>query len=374
VLFSVRDFEILRILRWCRYISPSDLKAVFSDAEVSNLIGAGLIKLHTGSSSLILTGKGQRLLDEECEGDVPHVVPSYRDTDIARRVRTAKLMLTAYRAGIHIFTMGLADLTSGPALFLPSLVRGRGSNPWGNTRVTAIGQMGDLLCAFHNLYPNTGKLVLTDELRAFTGNTSGIRGTPSMILSGDSYKVMLDELNAARLDTGNRLAFYGEAYRHIPLPVHLLSCDETGARQLQIMSEPDYRKRLTLAALRGQYQPPMKDLDCDATFEGVPFLMAADMDLRRFDATLEKAISCGYPQIAMVAMEKQVDTVFKARYRGTDRVRMFVLTESALAEFFGHPPALYSPPDSVYQSKKGDVLYAPLIQAHRKAIPTCGEK
>jgi len=65
VLFSVRDFEILRLLRWCRCVSPSDLTAVFSETEISNLIGAGLVKLHTGSASLILTGKGQQLLNEE---------------------------------------------------------------------------------------------------------------------------------------------------------------------------------------------------------------------------------------------------------------------------------------------------------------------
>jgi len=158
------------------------------------------------------------------------------------------------------------------------------------------------------------------------------------------------------------------------VPVHLLACDETGAMQLKIMSEPDYRSRLTQAALRGQYWPPPDGLDCDAMFDGIPFLIAADMNLRRLDAAAEAARSRGYPQIAMAALKAQTSSVLDARYGEAGQARIFDLTESALTEFFGCLPALYSPPDSAYQTKKGDVLYAPFIGAHRKAIQTRGEK
>lgn len=49
-----------------------------------------------------------------------------------------------------------------------------------------------------------------------------------------------------------------EERNNLHLPVHLLSCDDTGAVQLQIMSVPDYRQRLTRAALRSHYQSPIK--------------------------------------------------------------------------------------------------------------------
>jgi hypothetical protein len=75
-----------------------------------------------------------------------------------------------------------------------------------------------------------------------------------MVLCGDSYETLLAELETTGRDTGGRLVRYGEAYRRMPFQTHLLSCDETGAMQLQIMAEPDYQSRLTRAALRGQYR------------------------------------------------------------------------------------------------------------------------
>jgi hypothetical protein len=372
VLLSARDFDLLRFLRWCRCVSPSELRTVFTETEILNLMGAGLVKAHAGSATLILTINGHRLLDEVCGADAPHVVPSYRESDIARRVRTSKLVLTAYRAGLHIFTTDLKELASGSGFFMPALTRGRGSNPWGNTRVAAIGRMGDLLCAFHNIYPDCGKLAPADELRAFTGNTADLDGNPAMVLCGESYETLLTELEASAPDTGGRLVRYGEAYRRMPFPVHLLSCDETGAMQLQIMAEPDYRSRLTRAALRGQYRPPPDGLDCDAAFDGVPFYMAADMNLRRLDAAVETARDLGYSQIAMVALKEQVESLLGAKYK--NNARIFSLTQSALTELFGHPPALYMPPEDVYRTKKGDVLHAPLIRADRKALEACGEK
>lgn len=335
-------------------------------------MGAGLVKVHIGSVTLILTINGHRLLDEACGADAPHIVLSYRESDIARRVRTSTLLLTAYRAGLRIFITELKELVPGSGLFMPSLTRGRGSNPWGNTRVAAVGRVGNLLCAFHNVYPDCGKLAPADELRAFTGNTAGLDGNPAMVLCGESYGTLLAELESAGPDTGGRLVRYGEAYRRMPFPAHLLSCDETGAMQLQIMSEPDYQSRLTRAALRGQYRPPPDGLDCDATFDGVPFYMAADMNLRLLDAALETARDLGYFQIAMAALKEQVDGVLSARYK--NNARIFTLTQSALTELFGHPPALYMPPEDAYRTKKGDVLHAPLIQADRKALEACCEK
>ncbi len=372
MLLSVRDFDLLRLLRWCRCVYPSDLKTIFSETEILNLMGAGLVKLHSGSASLILTGKGQKLIDEEYGNDIPNMAPSYRDTDIARRVRTAKLILTAYRAGLSVFTMGMEALAAGFAIFLPSLARARGRNLWGNSRIAAVGHIGDLICGFHHVGPDAGRVILADELRAFTANTSGLEGHPATVLCGDSYETLLAELETTDRDTGGRLVRYGEAYRRMPFPTHLLSSDETGAMQLQIMAEPDYQSRLTRAALRGQYRAPPDGLDCDATFDGVPFYMAADMNLRRLDAAVETARDLGYSQIAMVALKEQVESLLGTRYK--NNARIFTLTQSALTELFGHPPALYMPPEDAYRTKKGDVLHAPLIRADRKALEACGEK
>ena len=57
-------------------------------------------------------------------------------------------------------------------MFLSTLTRERGANPWGSTRVAAIAHLGDLFCAVHYVCPGIGKLSLTDELTAFSNQTA----------------------------------------------------------------------------------------------------------------------------------------------------------------------------------------------------------
>ncbi|MFR9223984.1 MAG: hypothetical protein ACLVKN_20040, partial [Flavonifractor plautii] len=126
--------------------------------------------------------------------------------------------------------------------------------------------------------------------------------------------------------------------------VHLLSCDDTGAIQLQILATPGYRPRLTQAALKSQYVPPPEGAPAlDAMFQGLPFVMAADMDLRRIDAALTTAQRMGRPQIALAALKGQAESVLVSRYRDPGLARVFVLTRGALAEALGRPPAPHIP-------------------------------
>lgn len=164
-----------------------------------------------------------------------------------------------------------------------------------------------------------------------------------------------------------KLLDYGGVYRCLQLPIRLLSCESTGAVQLQIMSVPDYRTRLARAALKNQYRPPPEDVpEWDAIFQGVPFVLAADMDLRRIDAALRAARAQGHRQIAMAALEGQAEQVLFPRYRDAGLARVFVLTPDAVREATGRKPVPYSPPRTQFTTSKGDVADAPLIQAHRK--------
>lgn len=276
------------------------------------------MKVHTPSQSFLLTGKGQHFLDRIFPPQL-RVLPSYRECDICRHIRTARLVLTAYRAGVSVFHPDIEALSQDAGLFLPSLTRGRGKNPWGNTRVAAIGFLGGVIYGFHAIYPDAGRITLADELRAFTSNTSGIPGARRLVLCGESYLTILAELDNTGTSTKNRLVYYGEAYQRSPLPVHLLSCDDTGAKQLTLMSVPDYREKLTRAALKGMYQPPAPGLDCDAMYDGHPFVMAADMDLRRIDALCQMAEQGTCKAPVLVALEEQATALLHARYRDTGK-------------------------------------------------------
>ena len=102
------------------------------------------------------------------------------------------------------------------------------------------------------------------------------------------------------------------------------------------MGAPNYRELLAKIILKTHYvSPPANRAMYDALYQGVPFIMAADMNLRRIDAAVETARSDGISQIVLAALPEQVETVLNRRYRETGKARAFTITESALRELLG---------------------------------------
>ena len=316
MLMSVRDMDVLRLLCWCQNVRSDDLSSISTETERENLITLGLIKRHQRSDTLLLTNSGRAFLQAALEGDVPNLTLSYHDAAIERRVRLSSLMMTAYHAGINVFTITANSLAEPSTLFITAITRSRGHNPWGSARVGAIAHLGSTYYAVHYIY-------------------SGIR--------------------------------YSEAYRGLHYPVHLLSCDEPGARQLQIMAVPDYRVKISKLMLRSAYRPPPEDAPAwDAIYQNRPFVIGADMNLRRIDAAIASAKKRGCLPISLAALDAQGDAVLLRRYKDTGYAVIYKVTESVLTELFGRPPSLYLPPCTQYLTKKGAVVDAPLIQVDRK--------
>ena len=173
MIFTTRDLDILRFLRWCRFVLAEDLTNVFSKIEVQNLEILRLIKLYLPAQAYTLTASGNRLLEAAFPKLPAAVAPAYKAADTIRRIRQAKLMLTVYHAGVSVFTTDVSALCE-QAMFLPMIARNRGANPWGSTRVAALLHTGDLMCAIHWVSPNIGCVALTDELTAFQNHTAAI--------------------------------------------------------------------------------------------------------------------------------------------------------------------------------------------------------
>ena len=365
LLFSNQDIDLLRLLRWCSFISCENVTSAFPEVTIQNLRFLKMITIHQKSSSFVLTGKGNKFLDDNVD-DLP--VPkssTYREAHIQRRLHVANLTMTAYRSGMSVFHTDPQVLEHGPSYYLTAQSRVRGFNPWGSTRVAALARLGNTLCAIHYIFPDVGKITLTDEINAFNNNTAGIKNVQrALILAGKSYKEGITELDSAKEESGTRKVFYWEAYRTLTIPVYILACDDTGALQLRIMAQPDYRRRLTMAALKSYYQPPPKEHpEWNAMFDGAPFVMAVDMDLRRIDAAIESARMEGFRQIAIAALDGQVKAVLNPRYRIPGLARVFTLAGETIASLGNM--TLYTPSTRQFETREGGVIDAPIIQTDR---------
>ena len=372
-MFSQSDIDTLRLMCWCQFVRPEVLNSISKPVEQDNLLCLGLIQYHEKSGAFTLTRKGRSFLQKIMT--LPNLTKSYHKDAVERRLRLTNLALTAYRGAVNIFATAPEELSDSSTLFLSAITRGRGSNPWGSTRVAAIAHLGDLFCAVHYVCPGIGKLALTDELAAFSNQTARFPGVKrAFLFVGESYKDIIAELEADT-QTDAKLISYGGAYQCLRLPVHLLSCDDTGAVQLQIMAQPDYRTRLAQAALKEEYQPPPPDIPAwDAIYQGRPLVIAADMDLRRLDAAIQAAWDRGLEQIAVAALEKQAKAVLIPRYQDAGQARVFALTGKAISQVTGRPPVPYAPPHTQFLTEKGDVVNAPPIRIPGKAGGQAGRK
>ena len=367
MLFSAHDIALLRLLRWCGCIAPSTLSGIFQDTEIKNLISVRLIRKHRESGTLTLTEKAHTYLEEAGVISPERIPFSYREDLLQRRIQTSRFVLTAYRALYDPFSMSPAEMKKEPALFLPAISRGRTRNLWGSSRVTALARMGDLYCGVYNVHPGVGKINPEDERKTISncaGNLKEVR--MAFLFAGESYAAVLKELDRAEETTDTRLLSYGEAWRRSPLPVHLVACNAVGAVQLRLMAQPDYRQKLARAGLGRNYVPPPPELPhCDGLLRGVPFVIAADMDLSRLDAACLEARQAGFEMIAAAALKGQIEDVLRTRYRG--KARLLTITDETLTAAFGDTLPLRSPDYSPYLDAEGGVLHVPLIQGHRKA-------
>ena len=212
MIFTTRDLDILRFLRWCRFVLAKDLTGVFSKGEVQNLEILRLIKLYSPAQAYTLTASGNRLLDAAFPKLPATVAPAYKAADTLRRIRQAKLITTAYQAGVPVFTTDVSALCE-QAMFLPMIARNRGANPWGSTRVAALLHTGDLMCAIHWVNPGIGCVALTDELTAFQNHTASIPAKQrAIIFAASSYEEILAELDAGQEIQNTRLQSYREVY------------------------------------------------------------------------------------------------------------------------------------------------------------------
>ena len=364
MMLSCRDLDILRLLRWCRMIRSKELYETFSKDEVTNLSAAQMIRFSAAAKAWLLTPCGNRALDFAGFVLPPATAPTYREQDITRRLRLAQIVTTAYAAGVNIFLTKESELQFTPSLFLPFLRRNRGANPWGSTRVAALLHTGDLMCAIHWVNPGIGCVALTDELTAFQNHTASIPAKQRVIIfAASSYEEILSELDTVQEKQNTRLQSYREVYDCLKLPLFLLPCNGTGCLQLRILGIPNYRELLAKIILKSHYVPPPTNRAMyDALYQGVPFIMMADMDLRRVDAAVDAARSDGISQIALAALPEQVEAVLNRRYRETGKARVFTITDAALRELLGST-APYTSPDLPFYTSEGGVLDVPPLKA-----------
>ena len=229
-----------------------------------------------------------------------------------------------------------------------------------------MAALGDTAYAVHHVRPGIGRLLFSDELAAFTRNISTLRApAQAFLFFGDSYGELLTELERGGEPDAGRLIGYGEAYRRLRLPAHLLTCDDAGALAAS---------RHGPAQLPGGTDPHCFEVEIRPrrrkTFPSATLCSAA----RLFSWPRIWTCGASTPPLTPPGRGGTAPScwpLWRRRprlsctrgYRDTGKARVFTLTDAALQEFLGGEGEGCDPSQLPFTTEKGEVIHAPLIKA-----------
>ena len=131
--------------------------------------------------------------DGSFSGDVEY------GTDYDNQIDISELVLTAYYAGVDVFTTSVGGDGERPSLLITSITRNHGHNPWGSARVGAIAHLGGIYYAAHYVCPGIGRMAVNDELSALHNQTNFGKNTRrAFLFAGPSYHSLSHGLRTAK--------------------------------------------------------------------------------------------------------------------------------------------------------------------------------
>lgn len=366
--FAHSDIELLRLAGWCKNL-PADISGMFSSQVftqegISLLVRTGLINV-TGDRSIRLRDKGSRFLgylDYKYHRDT-----KYRSDSETRRVEIARILLTFWRAGFQVYASSLEDLAMSQ-VFLSSMAarRGKAAGIWGGSVFWGLARFGQNVCACYHAGGIQEQRINYKNER-FTLDKAAFRfsAREAMLFAGSDLATLARTFRNTKRqkpsvkETDLTLPQIRETVNH---PLYLLPFGDSGAMQLCIMCEQNYRERLAAAFFREQNaearisSAPVGVTEADGMLGGIcPWIVSVDMDIGRTDRALRQTLSAGYSKLFVLCLESQ-----KAALRllyDKNLVTLLIVPEGCVLNAFGALP-LYKPLANVYTDRKGGMIDA----------------
>lgn len=375
MLFDQAEIMTLRLIGWCKD-APADIGESFQDAYVFSkecvelLMQQKLVYIVKETQSLRLTPAGYHLLKVagiECPADKSY---EGRDNIIARRHMTARVCATMLMAGIDAFTQDISSLSKCGFLSTATLRREKKKNIAGSTKL--LGVCNTDARVYKVYYPDDSRIYYGSEQS--TSNTLlariGRKSKHAILYAGTDY---LSLCAAVTEKPGQRTSgpiTYRQAYDKFPVPVHLLPCNADGAFQLRIMTQPDYRREL-IDFICKKGIPPSPDPafgDCDGVWDGKPFVLGLDMDLKRITDVVNAAEKKGVEAYIII---RPCQLKWLTNFHGEHELAQpIIIEDSEIMEVFGFSSVLVEPAIGQYVTDRNTILDTKLIhKIHEKHKP-----
>jgi len=351
------DLLLLRMLSEHRFLP----RAVFSRfsiplADRVKLLQCGELIASFGSSHYTFDRRAVRRLSALGFPVANYMRFAHTDPRPLRYGNYFELALTFLRAGAGIehAQNEVPSLYTSPGFITSLPLRNpRNRQLLNSAQCAGFANWGDTAYMVYYLTGVSSGFNLTHELSLFHSLLPvfhlPIDKPVALMFAGQSYPAILRELKRKETEAANKTQSYSLIYRQANIPIHLLSCDEAGAKQLAWMRQPNYKTRTlnTLVGIDGW--TGADDPLLDAYVGGTPFVFAADMDLRGVLQAVTRYCSSG---IYVCALEEQIPLLDKLMPEG---VELLSFSLERLKEEFGD--LLYEPSRKPAQRPDGGHYY-----------------
>ena len=364
-----RDTELLRLAgkyRWLPYKGINKYGFDDIEDEIGKLASLGLLGISRDREYLRLCAEGYAVLRSAGYNYSPGSKRAFAGSPaLRRRLQTADIMLTCLRAGIDTLQVDASALRN-QLVFYPAFdIRPAMMNC---TSCSAFGHWGDTIYMIQCVNPQSQGMYRVNEMAVFH-NLAGVYGSgyeepEAMLFAGDSYASVYKQLTNSTPSARHGIrgfVDFREVYKKSNIPIHIVACNENGARQLAVMCQPDYRAKIAKAAYGQLWKKrDEKILAADGCVDGAPLVIAVDMDIRRIQTVVNAAKALGRPAVKVAAFEEQILEVLCRLYpNGTpgNIVSLLKIEDAVLDAAFGGI-LLYNMDRSPAYSDKGGALFA----------------
>ena len=374
VIFSTAEIELLRLAGWFKGL-PSSLSerfgsSIFAPAGIGALEALHLLYHSRERRQYRLTPLGWAFL---AGIGFPYPQDAKYVSDPAktrRREQAAKVMFTFHQAGFDVFRDRLEDLNR-PGVFLSTeamqrSLRRQNTKVWNGLRMCGVGRLGTCGCLVH--FTDQRGMYFVNEMTRFRQAAAGCSQIIS-VYAADRYTDaawwLLHEPPAGETKHKRDWTSFCTAAKMVQMPLHLLECSDAGAVQLLVMGTPDYRERIARLVLSNAYRPPPSGLpDTDATLDGIPLVVAMDMDIKRLQRACQTAFGAGLSRLSIVAFPEQLETLAEL-FGATGQVDFYQVEKEQVSDAL--KLRLHAPGREPFGRKEGGYLDVSDIPKRKKA-------
>ncbi|MBO4949562.1 MAG: hypothetical protein J6E38_00930 [Clostridia bacterium] len=308
MIFDTRDFGVLNLCGLCRYI-PSDLwryydSELFTATAMFTLEERGYIKMQSNGESYKLTYKGREALaemgytySEDMRLDLKR--PAYR-----RRLKNAHCNVTMHLAGIDVFCRNTSELAEKDIGYLSSLmVRTSRNKSLAGTRFLGILKIGETASVVYYIENEEDWIIPGYEKETFASLISTVRSVnkTKLILAGKSleelWKVTHPQNQSEKLPRG--MTRFDRALEELGYDYSLVPLGRDGVAQLSLLRSWGYRESIANGLGYVDIIPSQLSM-CDGMKDGVPCIIAVDVNIRRLIRTLKQCLQYDRSMIPMI--------------------------------------------------------------------------